>query len=108
MVLLFSLLLSSCFKDIDTEPLPLPEVEEYIIVQHSIKAVQSFFRFYENTVVEVDTCRPSKWTWPWNRPVKEIVCFWLHISTGVPSGFSSSARSARTCPLHSIQLHWIL
>lgn len=60
-ILLPVLALNSCFREIDTEPIPLPEVEDYFIVQQSIKQVQSFFRFYENTVVEVKTASPFSW-----------------------------------------------
>ena len=59
-MLLSSLLITSCFKEIDTEPIPRT-VEETFTVQHSIKRIQSFYRFYENTVIEVDTALYTTW-----------------------------------------------
>ena len=53
-------LLSSCFKEIDLEPLPRT-IDESFTVEYSIKKIQSFYRFYENTVVAVDTALPSGW-----------------------------------------------
>jgi hypothetical protein len=60
--LLFGLVLccSSCFKEIDTEPIPRT-VEETFTVQQSIRQVQSYYRFYENTVIEVSTAAPASW-----------------------------------------------
>jgi len=59
-ILALSTFLSSCFKEIDESPIPRT-VEETFTVQNSIKQVQSFFRFYENTVLEVVTVSPSSW-----------------------------------------------
>jgi hypothetical protein len=52
--------LSSCIKEIDTTPIPRT-VEETFTVQNSIKQVQSYFKFYENTVLEVSTASPFSW-----------------------------------------------
>lgn len=59
-LLMGSLLLPSCFKEIDTEPIPRT-VEETFTVQNSIRELQSYFRFYENTVLEVSTSEPGSW-----------------------------------------------
>ena len=59
-IFLMSLLFPSCFKEIDTEPIPRT-VEETFTVQHSIKRIQSFFRFYPNTVLEIDTALFTSW-----------------------------------------------
>ncbi len=59
-IIVLSILLVSCFKEIDTEPIPRT-VDETFTVQNSIKQVQTFFRFYENTVLEAGTASPSSW-----------------------------------------------
>ncbi|MCD4710873.1 MAG: hypothetical protein K8R52_08510 [Bacteroidales bacterium] len=53
-------LLPSCFKEIDTVPIPRT-IEETFTVQNSIRELQSYFRFYENTVLEVSTSEPYSW-----------------------------------------------
>ena len=58
--LLGSLLLPSCFKEIDTLPIPRT-LEDTVVVQNSIREVQTFLRFYENTVLEVSTAAPYSW-----------------------------------------------
>lgn len=54
------LVCASCFEEIDTEPIPRT-IDESFTVQHSIRTVQSYYRFYENTVLEVSTASPSSW-----------------------------------------------
>ncbi len=53
-------ILTSCFKEIDLESIPRT-VDESFTVEPSIKKIQSFYRFYENTVIEVDTAKPTSW-----------------------------------------------
>ena len=59
-LLLGILLLPSCFKEIDSVPIPRT-VEETFTVQNSIRDLQSYFRFYENTVLEVSTSELRVW-----------------------------------------------
>ena len=59
-IFLASLLFPSCLKEIDLEPIPRT-IDETFTVQNSIKKVQSFYRFYENTVLEAGTASPSGW-----------------------------------------------
>jgi hypothetical protein len=54
------LMLASCFEEIDLVPIPRT-VDESFTVEYSIRRVQSFYRFYENTVIEVDTALPGNW-----------------------------------------------
>lgn len=54
------LLLSSCFKEIDTIPIPRT-IDKTFTVEKSIKFQQSYFTFYENTVLEVHSASPSGW-----------------------------------------------
>jgi hypothetical protein len=54
------LLTQSCFKEIDTEPIPRT-VESTVTIQHSLRTIQSFHRCSENTILEVDTSAPAKW-----------------------------------------------
>jgi hypothetical protein len=85
---LISLLNRGCFKEIDTEPIPLPEVEDYFIVQYSIKQIQSFYRFYESTVVEIDTAKSSSWDLAFESAGEgsRVLLGWASFSTGIPSG----------------------
>lgn len=59
-VFLAILICTSCFEEIDLEPIPRT-IDESITVEHSIKRIQSYYRFYENTVLEVNTASPSSW-----------------------------------------------
>ena len=59
-ILILMASISSCIKEIDTTPIPRT-VEETFTVQNSIKQVESFFKFYENTVLEVSTASPYSW-----------------------------------------------
>ncbi len=62
-LLVFLLLVTanySCLKDIDTEPIPRT-LDETFTVQQSIKRYMSYYRFYKNTVVEVDTALYTDW-----------------------------------------------
>ncbi len=87
-VLLSTLLTTSCFKEIDTEPIPLPEVEDYFILQHSIKQIQSYLLFYETAVVEVDTAKNSRWDLAFESAgdSSRILLGWATFSTGTPTG----------------------
>lgn len=60
LVLVASIMMTSCIKDIDIEPIPRT-VDKTFTIQNSIKQVQSFFKFYENAVLEVSTASPSSW-----------------------------------------------
>jgi hypothetical protein len=55
-----SFVLTSCFKEIDKEPLPLT-IEDSFTVQNSMKSYQTYYYFYENTVKEVSVASPSSW-----------------------------------------------
>lgn len=87
-VFLIALLSKGCFKDIDTVPLPQPEVEDYFVVENSIKKIQSFFRFYENTVIEEDTSVNTKWDLAFESAGvgSRILLGWATFSTTIPSG----------------------
>ncbi len=88
-ILLIALLTRGCFKDIDTEPLPLPEVEDYFIVQNSIKQIQSFYRFYESAVLEVSTSKNTKWDLAFESAGEgsRVLLGWATFSTALPSGY---------------------
>ena len=88
LVLSGTLALTSCFKEIDTEPLPLPEVEDYFIVEFPIKQVQSFYRFYEHTVYLVDTARNTRWDLAFESagPGNRVLLGWASFSQGTPTG----------------------
>lgn len=85
--LLSSLLLPSCFKEIDTIAIPRT-LEETFVVQHSIKKVQSFFRFYENTVLEVDTAAHANWDLAFESAGEgdQVLLGWASFSTGIGTG----------------------
>ncbi len=55
-----ALVLTSCFKDIDTVPLE-KTIESTFTVQNSIKTTQTYYYFYENTAQEVSTSSPRSW-----------------------------------------------
>ena len=57
---LVSLILTSCFKEIDTEPL-IRTIENTFTVQESIKSTQTYYYFYENIGMEVSTSSPRSW-----------------------------------------------
>ena len=59
-IALVSVILTSCFKEIDIEPIEI-KIEDQFTVENSIKTTQTFFRFYENIVVEVSQNAPSEW-----------------------------------------------
>lgn len=88
-ITLFSiLLLSSCFKEIDTEALPLPEVEDFFSVKHSIKQIQSYHKFYETSVLEVDTTRNTRWDLAFESAGEgsRVMLGWASFSIGAPTG----------------------
>lgn len=60
LMVLMPVIMASCIKDIDTVPIPRT-VEETFTVQNSIKQIQTFFKFYENTVLEVNNASPYSW-----------------------------------------------
>lgn len=57
---LLSFAITSCFKEIDPEPLERT-IESTFTVQNSIKTTQSYYCLYENIAVEVSTASPSSW-----------------------------------------------
>lgn len=83
-----ALLFVSCFKEIDTVPIPLPEVEDFFRVEHSIRKIQSFYKFYETTVFEVDTAKSSNWDLAFESAGEgsRVLLGWATYSTGTPSG----------------------
>lgn len=87
-ILLISFLTGGCFKEIDTVPLPLPEVDDYFMVESSIKKIQSFYRFYENTVIDEDTSANTKWDLAFESAGEgsRTLLGWATFSTAVPSG----------------------
>ncbi|MCK5068698.1 MAG: hypothetical protein KAR16_14715 [Bacteroidales bacterium] len=86
-VFLVSLLTPSCFKEIDTEPIPRT-VEETFTVQNSIRKIQSFFRFYENTVLEIDTASHANWDLAFESAADgdRVLLGWASFSTGIGTG----------------------
>ncbi len=92
-----SMLLSSCFKEIDTEPIPRT-VEETFTVQHSIKKIQSFHKFYENTVLEVDTSYNTKWDLAFESAGEgtRVLLGWSSFSTAVGTGIYDFSDPALT------------
>lgn len=88
-IFLASLLFPSCLKDIDLEPIPRT-VDETFTVQYSIKRIQSFYRFYENTVIEADTALPSSWDLAFESAGEgsRVLLGWATSSTIVKTGTS--------------------
>lgn len=88
-IFLIALLSGGCFKDIDTEPLPLPEVEDYFIVESSIKQNQTFYRFYESAVLELSTSKNTKWDLAFESAGDggRVLLGWATFSTALPSGY---------------------
>jgi len=86
-IFLAALLVPSCFKEIDTEPIPRT-VDKTFTVQHSIRNIQSFHRFYENTVLETDTAVPSAWDLAFESagPGSRVLLGWASYSTAVKTG----------------------
>jgi len=95
-ILLPALLLSSCFKEIDTEPMERT-VEETFTVQHSIRKIQSYHWFYENAVVEVDTAG-TRWDLAFESAGDgyRVLLGWASYSTGVPTGIFDFGDPALT------------
>jgi hypothetical protein len=86
-VILISFFYTSCIKDIDTEPIPRT-VDKTFTVQNSIKSIQSFYRFYENAVLEVGTASSSSWDLAFESagPGNRVLIGWASASTVVNSG----------------------
>lgn len=57
---LISFMFTSCFDEIDIEPLE-KTFESTFTVENSIKTTQTFYRFYENVVTNVSENSPAKW-----------------------------------------------
>lgn len=60
LVALVSFIFSSCFKEIDTEPLERT-IESTFTVQNSIQRTQTYYYLYENVGLEVITASPRSW-----------------------------------------------
>ena len=86
-ILLILLLIPSCFKEIDTVPMP-PTVEESFTVQNSIREVQSFYRFYQTAVEEVATASKSGWDLAFESDGEgnRVLLGWATYSTTAPTG----------------------
>jgi hypothetical protein len=86
-ILLWTLFIPSCFKEIDTESIPRT-VDETFTVQHSIKKIQSFHRFYENAVLEVDTAVGTDWDLAFESAGSgnRVLLGWASLSTAVGTG----------------------
>ncbi|KPL16082.1 MAG: hypothetical protein AMS23_03815 [Bacteroides sp. SM1_62] len=84
------LLFPSCLKDIDLEPISRT-IDETFTVQNSIRKVQSFYRFYENTVLEVGTASPFSWDLAFESagPDNRVLIGWASSSTVIKSGTSN-------------------
>lgn len=78
---------TSCFKDIDTVPIPRT-VDNTFVVEYSIKNIQSFYRFFENTVVLVDSSLPRNWDLAFESagPGNKVLLGWASASTAVKTG----------------------
>ncbi len=85
--ILMLVLLQSCFKEIDTVPIPRT-IEDSFTVPYSIKTVQSYFRFYENTVLEIDTTSPFLWDLAFESAGAgyRVLLGWASFSTAVATG----------------------
>jgi hypothetical protein len=81
------LLLPSCFKEIDTVPIPRT-VDKTFTVQYSIRKIQSFHRFYENTVLEVDTAISTGWDLAFESAGEgnRVLIGWSSYATAVKTG----------------------
>lgn len=88
-LLLPVLLLSSCFQEIDTEPLPLPELEETFITNYSIKAYQQYYQFHEVFTTEEFYNRNTDWDLCFESAGSgsRVMLGWASFSTGLPTGF---------------------
>jgi hypothetical protein len=86
-IIMISSLLPSCFKEIDTVPMP-PTVEENFTVQYSIREIQSFYRFYQTAVEEVDTAAKNNWDLAFESDGEgsRVLLGWSTYSTAAPSG----------------------
>ena len=86
-ILSLSILLPSCFKEIDSESIPRT-VEETFTVQHSIRKIQSFHKFYETTVLETDTAVNTSWDLAFESAGQgnRVLLGWASYSTAVGSG----------------------
>jgi hypothetical protein len=84
------LISTSCFKEIDLEPIPRT-IDESFTVEHSIRRIQSFYRFYENTVLEVDTALPANWDLAFESAGEgnRVLIGWASSSTIVKTGKSN-------------------
>jgi hypothetical protein len=83
------LMLTSCFEEIDLVPIPRT-VDESFTVEQSIRRIQSYYRFYENTVIEVDTALPSIWDLAFESAGagNRVLTGWASSSTIVKTGIS--------------------
>lgn len=86
-IFLSALLLPSCLKEIDIEPIPRT-VDETFTVQNSIRKVQSYYRFYENAVLEVATASPFSWDLAFESagPGSRVLTGWASGSTVIQTG----------------------
>ncbi len=86
-VLFVSLILSSCFKEIDTEPIP-PAIDDNFVVEYAIREVQSFYRFYENTVLLTETTSNTSWDLAFESAGdgNRVLLGWASYSRATPSG----------------------
>ena len=57
---LVAIAFTSCFKEIDRVPIERT-IESTFTVQNSMRSIQTYYYFYENTVTEVSTASPSSW-----------------------------------------------
>jgi len=76
-------------KEIDLEPIPRT-VDKTFTVEYSIKRIQSFYRFYQNTVVDVDTALSTSWDLAFESagPGSRVLTGWASSSTVVKAGTS--------------------
>jgi hypothetical protein len=83
------LMFSSCFEEIDLVPIPRT-VDESFTVEQSIRRIQSYYRFYENTVIEVDTALPGSWDLAFESAGagNRVLIGWASSSTIVKTGIS--------------------
>jgi len=88
-IFLAMMVFTSCFKEIDLEPIPRT-IDESFTVEHSIRRIQSFYRFYENTVIEVDTALPGSWDLAFESAGAgtRVLIGWASSSTIVNTGIS--------------------
>ena len=103
-IFLFSLLFSSCLKEIDLVSIPRT-IDETFTVKYSIKKIQSFYRFYENTVMEVDSALPSSWDLAFESAGEgsRVITGWASSSTIVKTGIINFAEITQDLILDLIE-----